>query len=110
MEETQVVTQAEAYAYLGIDFDDPHTKTTVTNLICAADLYLQGGIGRQYPRQDARAKQLALIIISDLYDNRGMTEKVSGNVRRLVNDFNMQLRAEMRGGSVPAGYHSNTVR
>lgn len=84
--------------HLGIDFTDDMIDRKLTRLITVADKYLEGSLGKNYQKDDARANELALIIISDLYDNRGMSEKVSGNVRRLVEDFSLQLRLESRGG------------
>lgn len=89
-------TQSEVLMYLGIDYADDAIKANVDRSILVADAYLKGAIGKDYPKDDPRAKELALIFISDLYDNRGMIEKVSGNVRRLVDDMTLQLRLELR--------------
>jgi len=92
-------TQSEVLMYLGIDYADDVIKSNVDRAIMVADAYLKGAIGKDYPTDDPRAKELALIFISDLYDNRGMIEKVSGNVRRLVDDMTLQLRLELRAKS-----------
>ncbi len=89
-------TQSEVLMYLGIDYADDVIKANVDRAIMTADAYLKGAIGKNYPTDDPRVKELALIFISDLYDNRGMIEKVSGNVRRLVDDMTLQLRLELR--------------
>ena len=93
-------TKAEVLAYLGIDYADETIENNIDRLIKTADKYLEGSIGKDYPKDDERAKELALIVISDLYDNRGINEKngVSNNVRRLVNDFSLQLRLELSRG------------
>lgn len=93
-------TKAEVLAYLGIDYADETIENNINRLIKTADKYLEGSIGKDYPKDDERAKELALIVISDLYDNRGINEKngVSNNVRRLVNDFSLQLRLELSRG------------
>lgn len=95
---TPVTTPEEVLNYLGIDYADDMITANVTRAINTADAYLKGAIGGNYPINDPRAKELALIFIADLYDNRGMIEKVSGNVRRLVDDFMLQLRLELRRG------------
>lgn len=87
----------EVKEYLGIDYEDVATKNRLQHLIKLADIYLVGSIGKNYPGDD-RVKEIALIVISDLYDNHDLIEKVSGNVRRLVNDFSMQLKLELRRG------------
>lgn len=92
-------TVNEVLDYLGIDYADEMITRNVERSISTADAYLKGAIGTDYPTDDPRAKELALIFIADLYDNRGTIEKVSGNVRRLVDDFMLQLRLELRRGS-----------
>lgn len=90
-------TTQEVMDYLGIDYADEMVTRNIERSIIVADAYLKGAVGKNYPIDDPRAKELALIFISDLYDNRGMIEKVAGNVRRLVDDFTLQLRLELRG-------------
>lgn len=91
-----VVTVDEALSYVGIDYADDMVNSNITRAIKTADAMLKGSIGEDYPIEDPRAKELALIIVSDLYDNRGLTSTVSGNTRRLVEDFSLQLRLELR--------------
>ena len=95
----QVVSVDEALAYLGIDYADDMVNKNIERVIKTADAFLKGSIGDDYPVADPRSKELALIIISDLYDKRGVNETVSGNVRRLVDDLSLQLRLELRRGS-----------
>lgn len=90
-----VVSVNEVLAYLGIDYEDDMTIKNVERTIKTADAYLKGSIGRDYPVNDPRAKELALIIISDLYDNRGIQSTISGNTRKLVDDLSLQLRLEL---------------
>lgn len=97
--EVTVVTVDEALAYLGIDYADDMVRSNVERTIKTADAFLKGSVGENYPIDDPRSKELALIIISDLYDKRGMVSTVSGNTRRLVEDLSLQLRLELRRGS-----------
>ena len=92
----QVVSVDEVLAYLGIDYSDDMVNKNIERAIKTADAYLKGSIGDNYPVEDPKAKELALIIISDLYDNRGLNSTVSGNTRRLVDDLSLQLRLELR--------------
>jgi hypothetical protein len=94
-----VVTVDEALAYLGIDYADDMVRSNIERTIKTADAFLKGAVGEDYPVDDPRSKELALIIISDLYDKRGMDSTVSGNTRRLVEDLSLQLRLELRRGS-----------
>ena len=94
-----VVQNQDVLNYLGIDYTDDMVTANVNRAISTADAYLKGAVGNDYPIEDSRAKELALIFIADLYDNRGMLEKSSVNVRRLVDDFLLQLRLELRRGN-----------
>ena len=94
-----VVSVDEVKDNLGIDYADEMVERNINRAIKTADAYLKGSIGENYPTDDPRAKELALIIISDLYDNRGFNATVSGNARRLVDDLSLQLRLELRRGS-----------
>ena len=94
-----VVSVDEALTYLGIDYADEKVKANIERTIKTADAFLKGSIGKNYPIDDPRSKELALILISDLYDNRGLVSTVSGNTRRLVEDFSLQLRLELRSVS-----------
>jgi len=91
-----VITIDDVKAYLGIDYVDDMITANIERAIRTADTYLQGSIGSDYPIDDPRAKELALIIVSDLYDNRGLESSISGNTRKLVDDLSWQLRLELR--------------
>lgn len=93
-----VLSTDEVLDYLGIDYADKMILNNINRAINTADTYLKGSIGENYPITDARAKELALIIVADLYENRGLTT-VSNNTRRLVEDFSQQLRLELRRSS-----------
>jgi hypothetical protein len=95
----QVVSVDEVLAHLGIDYADDMVNKNIERAIKTADAYLKGSIGDKYPVNDPRSKELALIIISDLYDNRGLQSTISGNTRRLVDDLSLQLRLELRRAS-----------
>lgn len=80
----------EVKEYLKIDFDDD--DNLINSLIKAADLYLKDAIHKNYDKSDERAKMLSLMVIDDMYNNSGLTEKVQGTTRRLVSDFSLQLK------------------
>lgn len=88
-------TVEEVLIYLGIDYADDMINANITRCINTANVYLQSSIGATYPDDDPRVKELALLVISDLYNNREMTEKSAGNVRRLFDDMCLQLRLEL---------------
>lgn len=99
MNDLKLVSVEEVLAYLGIDYSDEMVEKNIERAIKTADAYLKGSIGTNYPVDDPRSKELALIIISDLYDNRGLQSTISGNTRKLVDDLSLQLRLELRGRS-----------
>lgn len=82
--------------YLGIDYADDRTTKVLNRTLKTAVQYLRGSIGEDYPVNDPRAKELALIVIDDLYSNHDLNDKVSGNTRRLIDDFILQLKLELK--------------
>lgn len=97
-ENQAVVSVDEVLKYLGIDYADDMVTANIQRAIKTADSYLKGSIGEKYPVEDPRSKELALIVVADLYDNRGLTvsANVSTNTRKLVDDMSLQLRLELR--------------
>lgn len=81
--------------YLGIDYADDMINRNIQRLMKTADMYLQGWLGTDYPKDDPRAVELALVIINDMYDNRTVSDKVSSNTRRLVEGLALQLKCEL---------------
>lgn len=93
-----MVTVEDVKNYLGIDYADNMVESNIARMIKTSDSYLKGSIGDPYPDDDPRAVELALIIIADLYNNRDLSDRVTANTRRLVDDMSLQLRCELRGG------------
>lgn len=81
-----------------VEAEESHVvKRNIIRLIKFSDMYLQGAIGKHYPRDDERAKQIALLVISDLYEYRDLDSKnISNTTRKLLNDLEWQLKTEMR--------------
>lgn len=82
--------------YLGIDYDDDVSNRNIKRCMSVADSWLKGAIGENYPRNDDRAKQLALFVIEDLYDRGSYSVKENKNIEKMKNDFVMQLQCEGR--------------
>lgn len=92
-------TIEEALQYLGIDYADDMVTTNVTRALNTARKMLHGAVGEDietYLPNDARAKELVLIYLDDLYSERGLSAKTNNSVRRMVADMEMQLRLELR--------------
>ena len=82
--------------FLGIDYDDDVSNRNIKKYMSVADSWLKGAIGENYPRNDERAKQLALFVIEDLYDRGSYSVKENKNIEKMKNDFVMQLQCEGR--------------
>ena len=92
----KVLSVQEVLDDMGYDIADEMVERNITRAIKFADAYLKGSIGTNYPTEDPRAKELALMIVNDVYDNKGLKDTVSGNTRKLVDDISLQLRLELR--------------
>ena len=88
-----MLTLDEVKKELGIDFNDHDSR--LERYIKVADQWLDGSISN-YKKDDERAKQLALLIIEDLYDRNANTSKENVTISKLKNDFIMQLQNEGR--------------
>lgn len=91
-----VVSVQEVLDYIGLDETDEMTDRNVSFFIDVADSFLKGAVGYDYPQDDPRAKQLALILINDLYESRGSIAKVSTKVKSFVTTSMLQLQLELR--------------
>lgn len=92
-------TIEEAMAYLGIDYPDDTITQNVTRALATAVKTLQGAVGADVAELlpgDPRAAELVLIYLDDLYSDRGVSVKVSGATRRLVQTMELQLQMELR--------------
>ncbi|MBQ8143811.1 MAG: phage gp6-like head-tail connector protein [Butyricicoccus sp.] len=96
----------EALAYLGIDYADESVRRNVSRSLKAAEGMLRGAVGDDvtlYLPDDPRVEELTLIYLDDLYSERGVSAKVSGATRRLVESMETQLRLELRAKKEAAG-------
>jgi len=81
---------------LGIDTDDAYTIARLQRYINVADSWLKGAIGEDYPKDDERAKQLALFVIEDMFDRNASSVKENSTIEKLKTDFILQLQVERR--------------
>ena len=86
--------------HLGIDYEDPSTTRILSRLREVADSYMIGALGTDYPAEDERVIQAQLMICDDLFSSRGMSDKVSGATRKLLDNLLLQVRMEMREDDV----------
>ena len=80
----------------GIDYEDPSPTRTLSRLLSLADKYRIGALGAGYPAEDERVIQAQLMVCDDLFSSRGMSDKVSGATRKLLDNLLLQVRMEMR--------------
>ena len=99
------ISEQDIYDYLGIDYADEMVTRRVRGLLMAIDSYLTGAIGEDYavavsPESLAKAKEMGLMLIGELYDGRGGTGKERTVVRTLLSSMmlHLQLDFENRSG------------
>ena len=91
-------TIEEALLYKGIDYTDAVVEANATRALATARQTVLGAVGEdvdKYLPNDPRVNELTLIYFDDLYSERGVSAKVSGATRRLVQDMELQLRLEL---------------
>lgn len=99
-------TYEDALAYLGIDYPDDLIKKNVSRALASAIAWLHGAVGEDVDTllpNDSRTNELVLIIMDDLYSEKGVSAKVSGATRRTVADMVLQLQLELRQRRGEAG-------
>lgn len=92
-------TVEDALLYLGIDYADEVIRKNVTRALATAVKTLHGAVGEDVEKlmhNDPRATELVLVFLDDLYSQRGVSAKVTGNTRRMVADMVLQLQMELR--------------
>lgn len=90
----ETLTASNVKEELGIDTADPIINSRLNRYIKVADAYLKGAISENYPPDDERAIELALLIIEDLYDRNSTTVKENSTIEKLKADFILQLKVE----------------
>lgn len=91
---TDTLTASIVKEELGIDTTDSAIDSRLTRYIKVADAYLKGAISENYPANDERAIELALLIIEDLYDRNSTSVKENSTIEKLKTDFILQLKVE----------------
>ena len=85
----------EALDYLGIDAEDDMIINNINRQIEVADRHLKAAVGDDYPADDPRMKEVALMIIGELYDNRTLSTKEENRINSLARLYMRQIRLEM---------------
>lgn len=86
-----LLTMQEIKDFLTIDYMDEMTERNLKRKVKVADLFLQGAVGKDYPKNDERVKELALFVIEDLYDRNSNIVKETNNIKRLKDNLHLQL-------------------
>ena len=85
----------EALDYLGIDAEDDMIINNINRQVEVADRHLKAAVGEDYPADDPRMKEVALMIVSELYDNRTLSAKEESRIKSLARQYMRQIRLEM---------------
>lgn len=93
-----LLTMQEIKDFLTIDYIDDMTERNLKRKVKVADLFLQGAVGKDYPKNDERVKELALFVIEDLYDRNSNIVKETNNIKRLKDNLHLQLVLDSRDG------------
>lgn len=95
----EFLTEQDVLDYLSLDYPDEVVLRRIRSLIAAVDSYLQGAIGKDYaiavePESLAMAREIGLMLIAELYENRSATQKERAVVRTLLSSMLLQLQIE----------------
>ena len=94
------LTDQDVLDYLGVDYADDMVMRRVRSLLAAMDSYLMGAIGNDYatavsPESLAKARELGLMLIGELYDGRGASTKERAVVRTLLSSMMLHLQLDI---------------
>lgn len=95
----EFITEQDVLDYLGVDYADDMVSRRVRALIDAVDSYLTGAIGNDYavavgPESLAKAREVGLMLIGELYDNRGAGSKERSVIRVLLSSMLLHLQLD----------------
>lgn len=95
----EFITEQDVYDYLGIDYVDDMVARRVRALIETVDSYLTGAIGKDYaitvgPESLAKAREVGLMLIAELYDSRGATDKDRAAIKGFLSSLILQLQLD----------------
>ena len=85
----------EALDYLGIDAEDDMIINNINRQVEVADRHLKAAVGDDYPADDPRMKEVALMIVGELYDHRALSAKEESRIKSLARQYMRQIRLEM---------------
>ncbi|MEG0324372.1 MAG: hypothetical protein RR619_10275 [Raoultibacter sp.] len=93
-----IVSVQDVKDYLGLFECDELVERRITSLRKTVAEYLNETVGSHVTDDNAIAKELALVVLDDLYSNRAMdTGKVSSATRRIVDSMALVLVLAGRG-------------
>lgn len=92
-------TLEECLLYLGIDYADDAVNANVSRCLSAAGALVRGAVGEDvqtYLPDSEKFKELVLLYMADLYDERNTTQKVTAVNRRIIDYLEWQLKLELK--------------
>lgn len=98
------ITEQDVLDYLSIDYADETVMRRVQALIAAVDAYLEGAIGSDFmfmvsQTNLAKAREIGLMLIGELYENRTATQKERAVMSVLLSSMLTQLQLDYEEGA-----------
>lgn len=98
------ITEQDVLDYLCIDYADEAVMRRVQALIGAVDAYLEGAIGSDFmfmvsQANLAKAREIGLMLIGELYENRTATQKERAVMSVLLSSMLTQLQLDYEEGA-----------
>jgi len=85
-----LITLEETKQYLRVETDED--DALITSLINAAETYLTNATGNTFDDTNHLARLFCLVLVTDWYENRGLTVgKVGPEIRPVINSLLAQL-------------------
>ena len=85
-----IITVEEPKQYLRLDGDEE--DALIESLITAAELYLKNATGNTFDNTNHLARLFCITLVTDWYDNRGLTvDKVGDGIRPVIDSLLAQL-------------------
>lgn len=85
-----IITIEEAKQYLRLDGDEE--DFLIESLITAAEIYLKNATGNTFDNTNHLARLFCITLVTDWYENRGLTvDKVGDGIRPVIDSLIAQL-------------------
>ena len=94
---SNVITEADVLAYLGIDYADDMVNTNIAKAIQYADGELRESVGDDYPVDHPLTPELALLYASASYEKRDLAGNELKRAEQIAQKLRLVLRRRSNG-------------